>query len=53
MEPKINRLLMSFGLLAGLMLGTGNTGGAIAMALAGATGAWLLRTRPGKERSLW
>ncbi|MDD2874140.1 MAG: hypothetical protein RBT39_05190 [Azoarcus sp.] len=53
MALKINRLLMGFGLLAGLMLGIGNTGGAITIALAGATGAWLLRTRPGEERSLW
>ncbi|MDO9597028.1 MAG: hypothetical protein Q7J47_04840 [Azoarcus sp.] len=53
MEPKINRLLMGCGLLAGLMLGTGNAGGAIALTLAGVAGAWLLRTRPGEERSLW
>lgn len=53
MTPRINQLLMGFGLLAGLLLGTGNTGGGVAMAIAGAAGAWLVRTRPGQERSLW
>lgn len=53
MTPKINQLLMGSGMLAGLLLGTGNIGGAITLALAGAAGAWLLRTRPGQSRSLW
>lgn len=53
MEPKINRVLMGGGLLAGLMLATGNAGAAIALTLAAAAGAWLMRTGPGQERSLW
>lgn len=51
MTPGINKMLMCFGLLAGLLLGTGNAGGAAAMAVAGAAGAWLLRAQ--EERGLW
>ncbi|NMG64467.1 hypothetical protein GPA19_05830 [Azoarcus indigens] len=43
METKVNRVLMGFGLLAGLALGVGNPGGSIALAFAGAASAWLLR----------
>ncbi|NMG33221.1 hypothetical protein GRF61_01995 [Azoarcus sp. TTM-91] len=43
METKVNRVLMGFGLLAGLALGVGNPGGAIALAVAGAGATWLLR----------
>lgn len=44
MEPKINRVLMGMGLLAGLLIGVGYIGGAIVVVIAAATTAWLLRS---------
>ncbi|MBS0542160.1 MAG: hypothetical protein JSR40_00270 [Proteobacteria bacterium] len=44
MEPKINRVLMGMGLLAGLLIGVGHIGGAIVVVIAAATTVWLLRS---------
>ena len=42
MKVSVNRVLMGFGLLAGLSMGIGYTGGGIALVLAGAAGAWMI-----------
>lgn len=44
MEPKINRVLMSLGLLAGLLIGVGDAGGGAGLVIAAATAVWLLRS---------
>lgn len=52
MKSSIDRLLLGFGLLAGLMLGTGHAGGGIALMMAGAACAWLSRMPPrGRSRA--
>lgn len=45
MEPKINRVLMGMGLLAGLLIGVNYNGGATVVVVTAATTVWLLRTR--------
>jgi len=37
------RALLTLGLLAGLMIGTGHPGGALAVAIAAAAGIWMAR----------
>lgn len=44
MEPKINRLLMGLGLIAGLLIGAGHIGGGAGLVIAAATAVWLLRS---------
>ncbi|MFC5771266.1 hypothetical protein [Thauera sinica] len=44
MEPKINRVLMGLGLLAGLLIGVGHSGGAMVVVITAATAVWLLRS---------
>lgn len=43
MELRIERVLMGLGLMAGLLIGTGHTGGGLAIVVAGAAAAWMLR----------
>jgi hypothetical protein len=43
METALTRTLMPLGLLAGLMLATGHTGGALAVAVAGGACTWMTR----------
>lgn len=44
MEPTINRVLMGLGLLAGLLIGVGHSGGGVVVVVTAATAVWLLRT---------
>jgi len=44
MKTGVDRLLVFFGVLAGLALGAGQPGGAVVLALAAVGGAWLRRS---------
>lgn len=43
MQTITSRVLLALGLLAGLMIGTGHPGGALAVAVAAGAGIWLAR----------
>jgi hypothetical protein len=43
MKTISSRSLMAFGLLAGLMIGTGHPGGGLAVAVAAVAGVWMAR----------
>ena len=43
MELRVERVLTGLGLMAGLLIGTGHTGGGLAMVVAGTAAAWMLR----------
>lgn len=49
MEPTINRVLMGLGVLAGLLIGAGNSGGGAVLAIAAATAVWLLRNEAASD----
>lgn len=44
MELKFNNILMALGLISGLLLGTGQTGGGVTIAVCATAIAWLWRT---------
>ena len=43
MQTITSKVLLALGLLAGLMIGTGHPGGALAVAIAAAAGIWMAR----------
>lgn len=43
MERKVGQVMMGLGFLAGLMIGSGYTGGGVALAVAASAAAWLMR----------
>lgn len=49
MEPTINRVLMSLGLLAGLLIGAGHSGGGVVVVVTAATAVWLLRSNAARS----
>lgn len=44
-ETLLTRLLLAVGLLAGLMLGTGNVAAGIALTVLAGTATWLIRSQ--------